>query len=647
MIPLVRCWHLYNRDAMEFVSCGKSMENTVFLKTFMLYCMWTKSVNTLLLLACWQCTKATFGCIRKIGQEISGLDFRTITDRSGNMDKIMDQLFQVAIYLRLSKDDGDFSSAEEGKAESNSIHNQRELLLSFLEKHPEMELYDEYKDDGRTGTNFDRPDFKRMMKDIRTGVVNCIIVKDLSRFGRDYIECGKYIEKIFPQLGVRFISVNDGFDTASAGSSDSIVIPFKNLINDSYSRDISIKVRSNLDVKRRQGEFISNFAVYGYAKDPKDKNHLIIDGYAAEVVRDIFKWKLEGLSPDRIADRLNQQGILSPMEYKRARGSRFKSAFKTGSRASWSHVAVRRILQNEVYTGALIQGKRTTPNHKVKRLVYKDESEWVRVEGRHEAIIEKSQFDLVQQVLSEDTRAAARTVSVHPYCGRIYCADCGASMVRKTANSGGKRYVYYVCSANKSNKAICSRHSIREDILDTAVLETIQRQIEIALDLDSVMQQIDAFDWEKTELKKIDRNVEYQKQVIEKNNTLRLSIYEDLREGILSKDEFLTLKAEFSSRIEEAKGAIEQMLMDKNSIMDGLSRQQSWLSRFREYENVSEISRILIVNLVSRINIFENSEIEVVFRHQDQFAGIMEFLETQKKKETYEEPVACPGLEVV
>ena len=305
------------------------MENTVFLKTFMLYCMWTKSVNTLLLLACWQCTKATFGCIRKIGQEISGLDFRTITDRSGNMDKIMDQLFQVAIYLRLSKDDGDFSSAEEGKAESNSIHNQRELLLSFLEKHPEMELYDEYKDDGRTGTNFDRPDFKRMMKDIRTGVVNCIIVKDLSRFGRDYIECGKYIEKIFPQLGVRFISVNDGFDTASAGSSDSIVIPFKNLINDCYSRDISIKVRSNLDVKRRQGEFISNFAVYGYAKDPKDKNHLIIDGYAAEVVRDIFKWKLEGLSPDRIADRLNQQGILSPMEYKRARGSRFKSAFKT------------------------------------------------------------------------------------------------------------------------------------------------------------------------------------------------------------------------------------------------------------------------------------------------------------------------------
>lgn len=563
------------------------------------------------------------------------------------MSKIMDQLFKVAIYLRLSKDDGDFSSAEEGKSESNSIHNQRELLLSFLKKHPEMEFYDEYKDDGRTGTNFDRPDFKRMMDDVRTGAVNCIIVKDLSRFGRDYIECGKYIEKIFPQLGVRFISVNDGFDTAAASSSDSIVIPFKNLINDSYSRDISIKVRSNLDVKRRQGEFISNFAVYGYAKDPEDKNHLVVDDYAAGIVRDIFKWKLEGLSPNRIADKLNKQGILSPMEYKKSKGSKYKSAFKTGSKASWSHVAVRRILQNEVYSGVLVQGKRTTPNYKTKRFIYKDESEWVRTEGRHEAIIEKSQFDLVQQILSEDTRAAEKEASVHPYCGRIYCADCGAAMVRKTASSGGKRYVYYVCSANKSDKTVCSKHSIREDVLDTTVLETIQRQIEVALDMDRVMQQIDAFDWEKAELKKIDGNIEYQNQVIEKNNALRLGIYEDLQEGILSKDEFLTLKAEFTSRIDEAKGIIDQMSRDKNSITDGLSRHQSWLSRFREYENVSEISRILIVNLVARVNIFEKSEIEVVFRHQDQFAGIMEFLETQEEKESQGKIVALPRLEVV
>ena len=195
------------------------------------------------------------------------------------MKRIIDQIYRVAIYLRLSKDDGDFSFSDGGKTESNSIQNQRELLHAYLAKHPVMELYGEDQDDGRTGTNFDRPDFQRMMEDVRKGAINCIIVKDLSRFGRDYIECGKYIEKIFPQLGVRFISVNDGYDTAASSSTDSLVIPFKNLINDSYSRDISIKVRTNLEVKRRQGEFISNFAVYGYCKDPADKNHLIVDEY--------------------------------------------------------------------------------------------------------------------------------------------------------------------------------------------------------------------------------------------------------------------------------------------------------------------------------------------------------------------------------
>ena len=236
-------------------------------------------------------------------------------------------VYHAAIYLRLSKDDGDISFSSK-KQESNSIQSQRELLTAFLRQHPEMELYGEYKDDGWTGTNFDRPDFQRMLEDVKAGKINCIVVKDLSRFGRDYILCGKYIEKVFPQLGVRFIAVNDGYDTLTATGTDSIVVPFKNLINDSYSRDISIKVRTNLEVKRRQGACIANFAVYGYAKDPEDKNHLVEDPYAAGVVRDIFTWAVEGLSPGSIASRLNQLGVLSPMEYKKSQGLRFKTQFK-------------------------------------------------------------------------------------------------------------------------------------------------------------------------------------------------------------------------------------------------------------------------------------------------------------------------------
>lgn len=563
------------------------------------------------------------------------------------MKQIKDQLFKVAIYLRLSKDDGDFSSVENGKSESNSIHNQRELLISFLAKHPEMELYDEYKDDGRTGTNFDRPDFKRMMDDVRKGNVNCVIVKDLSRFGRDYIECGKYIEKIFPQLGVRFISINDGFDTEAAGSADSIVIPFKNLINDSYSRDISIKVRSNLDVKRKNGEFISNFAVYGYEKDPENKNRLIVDECAAEIVRDIFKWTIEGLSPNRIAVKLNELGILSPMEYKKSKGSKYKTEFKSSGKALWSHVAVRRILKNEVYTGVLVQGKRTTPNYKTKKFIYKNESEWVRVEDRHEAIIPRLQFDLVQQLLREDTRASAEKTAVHPFCGRIFCGDCNAPAVRKTVNSCGKQYVYYVCSANKADRSVCSKHSIREDVLEKAVLATIQQQIAVILDMDLAMQQIEALSWEKAEIKKIDANIEYQNQIIEKNNALRLGVYEDLRAGILTKDEFLTLKDEFAARIDAAKRLIDQLVSDKSGIQHGLSKQQSWLSQFRKYKNISEITRIVVVNLIERINIFEDSEIEVVFRQRDQFADIMSFLKEQEQRRNEQKAIPFPRLEVV
>ena len=564
------------------------------------------------------------------------------------MNRMIDQIIKVAIYLRLSKDDGDFSFSEGGKTESNSIHNQRELLHAFLAKHPEMELYGEYKDDGRTGTNFDRPEFQRMMEDVRKGVINCIIVKDLSRFGRDYIECGKYIEKIFPQLGIRFISINDGYDTAAASSSDSIVIPFKNLINDSYSRDISIKVRTNLEVKRRQGEFISNFAVFGYVKDPENKNHLLVDERAAEVVRDIFKWKIEGLSPGSIAARLNQLGILSPLEYKRSQGSKFKTKFIKSSVSLWSHVAVRRILQNEVYTGVLVQGKRTTPNYKTKKFVYRNEDEWVRVENTHEAIISRPQFDLVQGLLLEDTRASAEDTVVHPYCGRIFCADCGAPVVRKTVKSGGKQYVYYVCSTNKADRTSCSKHSIREDALNMAVLNTIRQQMNAILDLDRALQDIEHLTWERFELRKIEANMELQNQIIQKNNDLRLGIYEDLQAGILTRDEFLTMKNEFAVRITEAQKVIEELTRNKSEIQHGLSEQQSWLAQFKEFENISEISRRVIVSLVERILIYEGSEIEVVFRHKDQFADMVAFLEAQKAEEkAAHKVISMPKLEVV
>ena len=213
------------------------------------------------------------------------------------------KIWNATLYLRLSRDDGD-------KEESNSITGQRELLRDFIRTRPELREYAVRIDDGFTGSNFDRPSFKKMLEDVKAGCTNCIIVKDLSRFGRNYLDAGEYIEKIFPFLGVRFIAVNDNYDSfGGKNASDELVIPFKNLINEAYCRYISVKVRTQLEVKRKSGQYIDAFAVYGYLKDEADKNHLIVDEYAADIVRDIFSWKLEGMSPQDIASRLNHNGV--------------------------------------------------------------------------------------------------------------------------------------------------------------------------------------------------------------------------------------------------------------------------------------------------------------------------------------------------
>ena len=283
----------------------------------------------------------------------------------------LDRDYKAAIYLRLSKEDGDFSFSGE-KLESDSISNQRLLIMDYLKKHPEITVVKEYCDDGFTGANFERPDFNKMMDAVRAGEIDCIVVKDLSRFGREYIGSGEYIQKIFPRLGIRFIAINDHYDNAQPGAADNeLVLPFKNLMNDSYCRDISIKVRSNLEAKRRSGQFVGTRVVFGYMRSPDNKNQLVIDPEAASVVQEIFKWKVEGLSPAQIADQLNTANVPSPIEYKKAKGSKQRTCFQTKQVALWSAVAIYRILKNEIYTGTLVQGKTTSPNHKVKKTVAK------------------------------------------------------------------------------------------------------------------------------------------------------------------------------------------------------------------------------------------------------------------------------------
>lgn len=273
-----------------------------------------------------------------------------------------DKLWNVAVYTRLSREDGD-------KTESNSITSQKEMIRDYVLKHKEMVIVREYADDGFSGVNFDRPGFKEMMEDIKKKKVNCIICKDLSRFGRNYVDAGRYLEKIFPFMGVRFIAINDNYDSNGEKSQqDSLIVPFKNLINDAYCRDISVKIRSQLDIKRKMGDFIGSFTTYGYKKDSENKNKLVIDEEAAHIVEYIFAQRIDGMCNSKIAEKLNDLGVPCPMEHKRKNGMKYHTGFRTNDRAYWTPVSIMRILTNEVYIGTLCQHKRGTPNHKVKRV---------------------------------------------------------------------------------------------------------------------------------------------------------------------------------------------------------------------------------------------------------------------------------------
>ena len=548
---------------------------------------------------------------------------------------ISDTIYKAADYLRLSKEDGDFSFSN-NKAESDSISSQRKIIQRFVAQQPDIELVAEFSDDGYSGTSFERPQFQKMMEAVKAGEINCIIVKDLSRFGREYIDAGRYIEKIFPQLGVRFIAVNDNYDSLNFSTSDSLIVPIKNFLNDSYCRDISIKVRSNFESRRRNGEFVSNYTPYGYLRSPNDKTQLVIDEAAGEVVRDIFRWKVEGMSPVTIAEKLNLRGVLSPSEHKRSIGINYKTAFQTNARSKWGPKTVIRILTNEVYTGVLVQGKRTTPNYKVKHTIVKDEQDWSRIENAHEPIIQVREFELVQKLMQEDSRRASGSDTVYPLSGRVYCGTCGALAKRYSVTYNGSKYAYYTCP-NTTKEGSCEKRRISEKELENTVLTLLQSEIKLVLNMERALSQIEELAWEHRETARLDKAIEVKMAEAEKCRTMKVSIYEDLQEGLISQEEFLQMKEGYSQQIGEIEQDIGKLKKERAMIQEGVADRSGWLSQFRKYQNLPSLSRAAVVNLVDQIQLYPDKKIRVVLRYQDQLADMMEFLRGQDAAERLSE----------
>lgn len=535
--------------------------------------------------------------------------------------------YNGASYERLSKED--MLGGGNIKNESNSISNQREIIRNFVKSNEDIEIVKEYVDDGFSGVNFERPGFRRMMEDIRAGLIDCVIVKDLSRFGRNYIETGKYLEKIFPSLGVRFIAISENYDTArTSRGNDQLVIPFMNLVNDAYCRDISIKIRTSLELKQRKGEYVGSFAPYGYRKSQDDIHHLEIDEKAAATVKRIFDLTVAGMSNRKLAELLNREGVSSPAYHKQQEGENYISPFQKGSRAEWSQLTVRRILTNRAYIGVLEQGKTYSINYKLKERLNRDRQYWYCVEGAHEPIIEKATFDLVQRLLQANCRTSpknenVRAGTVYLFSGIVRCGKCGETLLRRKKKVKGADYIYYGCY-DKNKKLRCEHVCIRENQLESTVLEIINKHIRAVVQMSELLDEVQRLPLEKREVKRLDELITESENAMERYSKLKVRVYEDYRDGFIGLQEYKDFIATYERKEKEEKGKRDQLAGKRTQYLEGKGEGQEWMRYFKECGQISTLNRAVLVTLVEGIYVFSANEIEIKFNYGDEFEPVKE-----------------------
>lgn len=529
-------------------------------------------------------------------------------------NQILKKIYRVVLYLRLSSDDGD-------NKESDSISNQRILTRGYLDGKSEFVIVREFVDDGFTGTNFDRPDFQEMMRYLEEGKADCIVCKDLSRFGRDFSGVLQYVERILPQMGIRLILVNDNYDS-NFPNHDFITLRMKSLINDIYPADTSRSVRANLLAKMTDGQCVAAFAFYGYMKSPEDKHKLVIDPVAGAVVQDIYHLKLKGYSFSAIAEILNLRGILPPLAYKQLYlGQNLKTGFQTKGKSRWEATMVRRILMDERYTGVLLQGRTTTPNHKVKRIIHKPEDEWVRVENAFEGLIDKYTFMVVANLLERDTRKSAGGMAL--LSGLVECGDCHQNMVRKSPDS---RNYYYVCSTSLYEKE-CTSHSISEKRLIPIIKKCVQIYIAKIVELDAVLRHVQTRSVPKQKILEADKILQVLRQECDRIMKIKKNLYESYCEGLLEEEEFKAYKKTYDEELIQKEAAIKRQQEDILNLSATMDRQQEWMKRILLYKDIEEIDRTVIVVMVKRISISADKMVSIDFWYEDEYERLRSLLE--------------------
>lgn len=562
---------------------------------------------------------------RKVRNHPTPRDKANKLSEQAHKDKVWN--FSVALYIRLSKEDS-------GKNNQNTVENQKALLEDFVKNKPDMKVVDIYIDNGFSGTNFERPAFQKMMEDGKRGKINCIIVKDLSRLGRSYLEIGNYLEKIFPFLNIRFISVTDHFDTFAVTSSEDgrglangIEIPLKNIINEVYAKDISRKVGSAIEIKKKEGRYGGGVAPYGYQKSNIVKGKYEVDEEAARVVRYIFELRLKGYGYCSIVKILNEKGIKSPSAYRYEKGIVKNEKVKD---KLWKIYAIEGMLRDEVYLGNMVRGKTHSAMYKGEKRHYVPRSEWVIVPGTHEPIVSKELFEAVQAVnkkKAQEHKESLEKAKQNPrhdnlFKGKIFCGDCGIAMGCATGNHNSRNYY---CSNYRQNGAMgCMKKNISARKLEKAVLEAVRMHLQIFLESRDVIQLGNhnaEIEKRRTlleqELKDLEqKEVQYQRKLS--------NIYLDYKENLLTVQEYFMMKDKYQETLAGIEMDRKEKALLLNEMEETCGAEQKLSQAAKQYIGQMMVTKDMVDVLIKRIEIFANGRIHIAFRFEDEYRRLLE-----------------------
>ena len=536
-----------------------------------------------------------------------------------------DKKWNVGIYTRRSFDDLDDN-------ESNTIINQKEMLTEYVNNLPNATIVDYYVDDGYSGTTFDRPSFQEMFSDVVSGRINAIIVKDLSRLGRNYIEIGKYLEQIFPQYDLRVIAINDDIDSfLKPDSINNFIVPIKNLINETYSKDISKKVASSYLAMAKSGKFVSGTPPYGYDLDPEDKHHLVINKDEAEVVKKIFEMSLNEDGRVKICKYLNDEGILCRKELqRRIKNNLSLEPFKIKTKYIWSTSTIGRMLVNETYIGNLVQLKTYKKSYKDHREIPKAQEDWIRCDNTHEAIISKSDFNQVQKLIKKNTKTKKKKEVIYSiYNGKLKCFDCGKAMVKQDDYRGNRNISNYFCISHLYLSKSCSSHKIKTEVLNNTVLESIQLQVKLVIELDKSIKRL-FFRSNKGQLETTYKEkIRVAEIKLENLKNKKRENYKEWKFGSIDKKEYETIQQDIENKINKLNEDIELYNSTYQNTIKRLRKDEYWISHYRRNRKIKKITKEVLDELVESILVKEDGSLIINFKYQDEYIGLLQYIENE------------------